>query len=321
MHGNIHYVCSSNGFTLRDLVSYNERHNGANGEGGLDGRENNISWNCGAEGETDREDVLMLRRGQIRNFLTLLFLSQGTLLINAGDECLNTQGGNNNPYCQDNETGWTDWPDTKESAELTEFVRKLSAFRRAHKVFRMDRPFTGTDSLACGFPDLSFHGAEAWKPDLSDFSHSIGICLCENYCEDKAETELIYIAVNMHWVPQPLGLPKVLPRRQWAVVIDTSQEDAFLQEPLVEDDQHFSIVRPRSVKILRTVNAPKRVRRRMKKTTEETRDEQTIAAKQETGQPDHTAQVSGTSSHSEHAQIPGDEGLLCGGTVQTGPVA
>ena len=77
----------------------------------------------GAEGETDREDVLMLRRGQIRNFLTLLFLSQGTLLINAGDECLNTQGGNNNPYCQDNETGWTDWPDTRESAELTEFVR------------------------------------------------------------------------------------------------------------------------------------------------------------------------------------------------------
>ena len=320
-HGNIHYVCSSNGFTLRDLVSYNERHNGANGEGGLDGRENNISWNCGAEGETDREDVLTLRRGQIRNFLTLLFLSQGTLLLSAGDECLNTQGGNNNPYCQDNETGWTDWPDTKESAELTEFVRKLSAFRRAHKVFRMDRPFTGTDSLACGFPDLSFHGAEAWKPDFSDFSHTIGICLCENYCEDREETELIYIAVNMHWVPQPLGLPKVLPRRQWAVVIDTSQEDAFLQEPLVEDDQHFSIVRPRSVKILRTVNAPKRVRRRKKNMTEETRDEQTFAAKQETGQQDHTAQVSGASSHSEQAQIPGDEGLLCGGTVQTGPVA
>ena len=267
-HGSINYVCRSDGFTLRDLVSYNERHNTANGEGGVDGRADNISWNCGEEGETDRKKVLRLRRNQIRNFLTLLFLAQGTPLLNAGDECLNTQGGNNNPYCQDNETGWTTWDDSDEAKKITELVRALTAFRRAHSILRREKPFTGTDSLACGFPDISFHGFEAWKPDFGPVSHSVGVCLCENYCENSKETELLYIAVNMHWTPQPLGLPKIKPRRRWAVVIDTSLEDSFLAEPLIEEEQRTVLVPPRSVKVLCTVKAPKKPRPARKKKKE-----------------------------------------------------
>ena len=267
-HGKINYVCRSDGFTLRDLVSYNERHNTANGEGGVDGRADNISWNCGEEGETDRKKVLRLRHNQIRNFLTLLFLAQGTPLLNAGDECLNTQGGNNNPYCQDNETGWTTWDDSDEAKKITELVRALTAFRRAHRILRREKPFTGTDSFACGFPDISFHGAEAWKPDFGPVSHSAGVCLCENYCENTKETELLYIAVNMHWTPRPLGLPKIKPRRRWAVVIDTSLEDSFLTEPLIEEEQRFVLVPPRSVKVLCTVKAPKKTRSPRKKKME-----------------------------------------------------
>lgn len=261
-HGNVHYICSSDGFTLRDLVSYNDKHNEANGEGGTDGHSENYSWNCGEEGDSDQEDVLRLRRNQIRNMLTLLFLSRGTPMINAGDENFNTQEGNNNPYCQDNEIGWTSWDNGETGRQIQDFVKRIIRFRREHELFTEGRPFKNTDYLGIGYPDISLHGREAWKPDLSFFSHTIGICLCENYVRKCEKTELLYIAMNMHWEKQELGLPKLSPGRRWNVLIDTALEASFMEAECIPDDQRVIEVEPRSIKILRTVTSNKPVRRR-----------------------------------------------------------
>ena len=263
-HGNVNYVCSSDGFTLRDLVSYNDRHNEANGEGGNDGDPENLSWNCGAEGETELEDVLRLRRNQIRNFLTLLFLSQSTPMINAGDECFNTQSGNNNPYCQDNETGWTGWDNGETGEAVRRFVRRILQFRREHPVFTGRAPFKNTDYIGCGYPDLSLHGMEAWKPDLSHFNHAIGICLCEDYVRGTKRPNLLYLAINMHWETQELGLPKLAPGRRWNLLVDTALEESFIEGECIADDQNVVEVAPRSIRILNTVTSNKPVKRRKK---------------------------------------------------------
>ncbi len=263
-HGSVHYICSSDGFTLRDLVSYTEKHNEANGEGGADGPADNYSWNCGAEGETDREDVLALRRSQIRNFLTLLFLSQGTPLLMAGDECFNSQDGNNNPYCQDNRLGWTEWENGADGEMVRGFTSGIIRFRRQHPVFAGTRSFKNMDSIACGYPDLSLHGKEAWKPDLGSFSHAIGICFCENYVRPSDRTELLYLAVNMHWETQELGLPKLAPDRRWNLVLDTAREDSFMEGECIPDEQHVAVVAPRSIRIFNTVTSDKPVKPRKK---------------------------------------------------------
>ena len=265
-HGNVHYVCGTNGFTLRALVSYNEKHNEANGEGGTDGRDENYSWNCGEEGESESEEVLKLRRNQIRNFLTLLFLTRSTPMLKAGDEIFNTQYGNNNPYCQDNEIGWVEWDNGETGDRIHDFVRRILAFRRAHPVFTKQIPFKNIDSLGCGYPDLSLHGSEAWKPDLGENSHSIGICLCEHYAGDYPNTELLYIAINMYWETQELGLPKLSPGRRWNLMIDTALENPFIEGECITDDQRIVEVAPRSIRILNTVTSSKPVRRRKKKT-------------------------------------------------------
>jgi glycogen operon protein len=188
-------------------------------------------------------------------------------MINAGDECFNTQYGNNNPYCQDNETGWTGWNNGETGESIREFVRKMIRFRNAHPVFSGLKPFKNTDYIGCGYPDLSLHGKEAWKPDLGHFSHAIGICLCENYVRGSQKTELIYLAINMHWETQELGLPKLAPGRRWNVLMDTALEDSFLQSELILDDQHVVEVAPRSIRILCTVTSNKPVRRRKKKSS------------------------------------------------------
>ena len=264
-HGNVHYVCSTDGFTLRDLVSFNDKHNKENGEGGTDGESVNYSWNCGEEGETEEEEVLRLRRNQIRNFLTLLFLTQSTPMLRAGDENFNTQYGNNNPYCQDNETGWIKWENGETGKEICDYVRAIMRFRAQHPVFGGHAPFKNIDSLGCGYPDLSLHGSDAWRPDLSDRSRSIGICLCENYAGTYPKTELIYLAVNMHWETQELGLPKLAPGRRWNLLIDTSLEEPFLKGECITEDQRIVEVAPRSIRILGVVTSDKPVRRRRKK--------------------------------------------------------
>ena len=258
----LRYVTSYAGFTLADLVSYNERHNEANGEFGLDGAAENYSWNCGEEGETDNEEVLSLRRRQVRNFLTLMLLSRGTPLLRMGDERGNSQQGNNNPYCQDNEISWIDWTDTPERTALTRFTRQLISFRREHPVFTGKKPFQYIDYLGIGHPDVSLHGEEAWMPDLGSCSHSIGISYCENYAGEnvpahrnskgKKQLSFTYIAVNMYWNELLLALPKLPPHYVWKVIMDTESEKGFLDRPIRPDDLHRVSVAPRSIRILRS---------------------------------------------------------------------
>lgn len=254
-HGVLHYAASYDGFTLADLVSYNDRHNEANGEYGLDGCQENYSWNCGEEGETDNEEVLTLRRKQIRNFLTLLLLSRGTPMLWQGDESGNSQGGNNNAYCQDNEISWVDRTSTPEKKRLTDFTAKLIAFRRDHPVFSSKKPFQYIDYKGMGHPDVSLHGAEAWNPDLGPFSHSIGIAFCENFVNGSSRRfpEFTYLAINTYWKELSLALPKLPPHYVWKVCMDTADEKSFLDRMITPSDQHCVDVEPRSVRILRAV--------------------------------------------------------------------
>ena len=261
-HGFLRSVTGYEGFTLADLVSYSERHNQANGEFGLDGRADNYSWNCGEEGPSDDPQVLALRRKQVRNFLTLLLLAQGTPMLRQGDERCNSQEGNNNPYCQDNEISWIDWTEDPEKKALTAFTARLIAFRKDHPVFRSRRPFQYIDYRGMGHPDVSLHGEEAWKPDLGEFSHSVGIAFCENYAQEMQDQDrrranqplsFTYVALNMYWKELSLALPKLPPHYVWKVFMDTAAEEGFLDLPLTPADQHSVDVAPRSIRLLRAV--------------------------------------------------------------------
>jgi glycogen operon protein len=164
----INFVTAHDGFTLRDLVSYNEKHNDANGEGGNDGEGHNRSWNCGVEGETDDEAVLEVRARQQRNFLTTLLISQGVPMIAHGDELGRTQQGNNNVYCQDNELAWVDWNLTDPQRELLEFTRRLVRLRNDHPVLRRRRFFHG-DTGSDGLGDLVWFTPEGHEMQDGDW--------------------------------------------------------------------------------------------------------------------------------------------------------
>src|SRR5262249_45461080 len=148
----INFVTAHDGFTLRDLVSYNQKHNDANGEGNRDGTDDNRSWNHGVEGATDDPAIEALRARQQRNFLATLMLSQGVPMMLGGDELGRTQHGNNNAWCQDNEISWFDWEDA--DGELLAFVRRLIEVRRGHRVFRRGTFLSGTERRGSGLPDV-----------------------------------------------------------------------------------------------------------------------------------------------------------------------
>lgn len=170
-HASINFITAHDGFTLHDLVSYNDKHNQANGEEGRDGSSHNISWNCGAEGATDDPDILALRERQKRNLLATLLLSQGVPMLLAGDERGHTQQGNNNVYCQDNELGWIDWAATSQSEALTTFVARVISLRRAHPSFRRRNFFTGQMVDGGNVKDVSWlqpNGAEMGPENWSD---------------------------------------------------------------------------------------------------------------------------------------------------------
>jgi glycogen operon protein len=169
-YASINFVTAHDGFTLLDLVSYNEKHNEANGEGGRDGDSNNRSWNCGVEGPTDDPEVLALRARQQRNMLATLLVSQGVPMISHGDEVGRTQGGNNNVYCQDNETSWIDWSNIDK--DLLEFTAVLTRLRAEHPVFHRRRFFTG-QTASNGLPDIAWLSAEGTPMDQQDWSHPV----------------------------------------------------------------------------------------------------------------------------------------------------
>ena len=225
--GILNYMANTNGFTLMDLVSYEQKHNEENGERNQDGSSQNYSWNCGVEGPVRKKKVTELRRQQLRNSFLLLFLSQGTPLFMAGDEFGNSQKGNNNAYCQDNEISWLNWNQTRTNGDLLEFVKAVIAFRKAHPVFHGKREPRLMDYEACGFPDVSYHGVKAWAPEFDPFRRQLGILYCGSYGKrpDGTEDDYFFVAYNMHWEPHEFALPHLPKGMTWHVAFDTGDRE------------------------------------------------------------------------------------------------
>ncbi|MBD3420675.1 MAG: glycogen debranching protein GlgX [Chitinivibrionales bacterium] len=187
----INFITCHDGFTLQDLVSYNEKHNEANGEENKDGSDHNDSWNCGVEGPADDEELNRLRRRQMKNFFATLFLSQGTPMLLAGDECGHTQLGNNNTYCQDNELTWMNWDLDEHAGDLLEFARKLIWFRRKHPVFRRQHFFQGRPLLGRNVKDIIWFKADGMEMNEDDWQNDgykfIGVYLSGEGVLDRDE--------------------------------------------------------------------------------------------------------------------------------------
>ncbi|WP_353946637.1 glycogen debranching protein GlgX [Streptomyces sp. HUAS MG91] len=238
----VNFITAHDGFTLRDLVSYNTKHNEANGEDNRDGESDNRSWNCGVEGPTDAPDVRALRARQQRNFLATLMLSQGIPMLSHGDELGRTQSGNNNAYCQDNELTWIDWELTDEDTSLLDFTRQLGALRTAHPVLRRRRFFWGESAQhdEGRLPDLVWlrpDGAEMtpkdWRwPD----AHALAVFLNGDAITepdplgDPVVDDSFLMLFNCYWEPMEFRLPDTSYGTVWTTLIDTAEPSGDLDE-------------------------------------------------------------------------------------------
>lgn len=219
-HSIVNFMAHVNGFTMMDLVSYDVKHNQANGEMNRDGTEYNYSWNCGVEGKTKKKSILDRRMVQIRNAFLMLLTSQGTPMILAGDELGNSQSGNNNAYCQDNAITWINWNMTKAATEIHDFVKKMILMRRSFSVLHQNRQIRMMDTLSCGMPDLSIHGVQAWRSDYSNYSRMLGMLYYGEYVDER-KGRSVYIIYNMYWQAKSFDLPNLPYGRTWRVMVDS----------------------------------------------------------------------------------------------------
>ncbi len=237
-HASLNFITAHDGFTLSDLVSYNDKHNEANGENGQDGANNNRSWNCGEEGPTDREDINILRARQQRNFLATLMLSIGVPMIAGGDEIGRTQGGNNNAYCQDNEISWYDWEHADHA--LLAFVSRIVQFRKRHDIFQRRRWFVGRPLHGENVSDVGWFktdGEQMTDQDWqSGFARSLGVFLNgsaiptpDSHGEPIVD-DSFYLLFNAHYEPLTFKLPTGAWGDRWVKVIDTSHPIPDLRE-------------------------------------------------------------------------------------------
>jgi glycogen operon protein len=231
----INFVTAHDGFTLADLVSYNEKHNEANLEGGRDGTDDNRSWNCGVEGETDDPEILELRARQQRNFLTTLLVSQGTPMILGGDEIGRTQRGNNNAWCQDNEHSWYDWSETARSRELRAFTQRLIRLRSEHPVLRRGSFLRGQEVKESGLPDVWWFRGDGLKMTRRDWQggeHVLGMFL--NGLEidtpgphgEDVEDDSFLILINAHYEDREIMVPRRRFGAQWTLELSTADPAA-----------------------------------------------------------------------------------------------
>jgi glycogen operon protein len=259
-YASINFITAHDGFSLADLVSYNEKHNDANGEENRDGESHNRSWNCGAEGATDDAGVNALRRRQTRNFLSTLFLSQGVPMLLGGDEIGRTQNGNNNAYCQDSEISWFDWESA--DTELLEFTRRLIALRREHPVFHRRRWFQGRPIHGAKVTDIGWFtpdGIEMAEEHWGEgFAKAMGIFLNgEAIASPDARGERVVddsfcVLYNAHYEPLDFTVPKGEWGKEWRVVLDT-REPLPKEEEKIYKPGELVPVESRSLKVLRRV--------------------------------------------------------------------
>ncbi|MFQ5794624.1 MAG: glycogen debranching protein GlgX [Candidatus Bipolaricaulia bacterium] len=250
----INFVTCHDGFTLADLVSYNEKHNEANGENNNDGANDNHSWNCGWEGPTDDPEINALRRRQIKNAVAMMMVSQGVPMILMGDELGRTQHGNNNTYCHDNELNWLNWTLLESNEDLFRFFKNCVAFRKAHPVLRNSSHFRNEDYVGSGYADITWHGSQAWNADWSGSSRTLAFMLCGKHAKGgTVEDNYIYVAMNMHWESHMFELPGLPEGMKWHVFANTgaaSPEDIWEPEtePVLNDQ--CLLIGDRSVAIL-----------------------------------------------------------------------
>ena len=247
----VNFVTAHDGFTLWDLVSYNSKHNEANGEDNRDGENNNNSWNCGCEGDTDDPDINNLRHRQVKNAITMLMVSQGIPMVLSGDEMGNSQQGNNNAYCQDNEIAWLDWNNLEKNADIFRYFKQMIRFRRQHKVLRYEDHLRHQDYLNLGYPDFSWHGVKAWHPENGYNNLTLAFMLNGRYADND---DFIYVAMNMHWEMHGFELPQLPDGLAWHVFANTGVETPNDihepgEEPLIESN-HEVLVGPRSIMVL-----------------------------------------------------------------------
>jgi isoamylase len=231
-HASINFVTAHDGFTLHDLVSYNHKHNEANGEGNRDGTDDNLSWNCGVEGPTTKPSIVELRERQQRNMLATLLLSQGVPMLCGGDEMGRTQHGNNNAYCQDNEISWVEWKLSKHQLALIAFTKSLIQLRQQHPVFRRRRFFQGRRIRGAEVKDISWlrpDGKEMTDEDWAlGYVRCLGVRLAGHAIEEKdskgrpVQDETFLLLLNAHHEPRPFTVPAHKPGVRWQPVLDTA---------------------------------------------------------------------------------------------------
>ena len=242
----VNFLTCHDGFTLYDLYAYNYKHNEANGWNNTDGANDNRSWNCGAEGETDDPEVLSLRRRMIRNACAVLMCSRGTPMFLAGDEFGNTKFGNNNSYCQDNITSWLDWRMLEKNKDLFEFFKFMIAFRKKHPVIHKQLP-----TSVCGMDPIHTHNLNAEETDIPRDARTFCVSFA-GYDKEKGKDDLIYVAVNTFWEDVTITLPNLHGRGAWHLSVNTYGDGnghyCYPEGQEVRIDKSF-VMRPRSVAV------------------------------------------------------------------------
>lgn len=240
----VNFLTCHDGFTLYDLYSYNEKHNEANGWGNTDGASDNRSWNCGAEGETKDPQVNALRRRMIKNACAVLLTSRGTPMFLAGDEFGNTQFGNNNAYCQDNEISWLDWGNLEKYQDIHDFFRYLIRFRKMHPAIA-----GSCKEARCGLPEVSLHSRKAWEADYGDQA-GLAAAMFAGFDEKQGKDDIVYVGVNAFWEAVTCELPALPEGFHWKVAVNTGAEGSgCYQEPAQIGGTEF-LFGPRSVAVL-----------------------------------------------------------------------
>ena len=259
-YASINFITAHDGFTLHDLVSYNEKHNEANGEDNRDGHNENLSWNSGAEGETDDANVVALRERRKRNFLATLFLSQGVPMLLAGDELGRTQLGNNNAYCQNNEISWLDWKLDRPRKELLEFTRFLIRFRDEHPVLSRRHFFQGRRIRGSEVKDLAWFRPDGKEMSDEDWNNSEARCFGLRLAGDAIEElddrgnrivdDTLLILLNAHHEPIPFTLPAHRRKVRWEVVFDTFESSIARKKQQMRGGEVYDL-KDRSLVVLR----------------------------------------------------------------------
>ncbi len=217
-NASVNFITCHDGFTLYDLFSYNEKHNESNGWNNTDGANDNNSWNCGIEGDTDNPEILSLRKRMIRNAFAVLMASRGIPMFLAGDEFCNTQFGNNNAYCHDNIITWLDWNRLKENRDIFSFFQYMIRFRKEHRLLR-----TNVSGGACGLPDVSFHGTSPWCSQFAEYDRYVAVMFAGQ--EPGTGPQVIYVASNAYWEDLDIVLPELPASMCWEVAVDTWNDE------------------------------------------------------------------------------------------------